>query len=115
MTDTKSSAGAGGDLVGSIMGAAAKAIEGVTAAAVDMSQIRECMELIGRDGQHVGFVNRVEGDQIKLAREDPAAGGRHDYVPVGQVDAIVVRLAQPADQARQQWEAESDPSGGGMR
>lgn len=115
MTDTKSSAGAGGDLVGSIIGAAAKAIEGVTAAAIDTTQIRERMEVIGRDGQHVGVVDRVEGDQIKLARDDPAAGGQHHYVPVGQVESIVVRLAQPADQARQQWEAESGSSGSGMR
>lgn len=115
MTDKKSSAGVGGDLVSSIIGAAAKAIEGVAATAVDTSQIRERMEVIGRDGQHVGVVDRIEGDQIKLARDDPAAGGQQHYVPVGQVEAIVVRLAQPADQARQQWESEPGPSGRGMR
>jgi hypothetical protein len=114
MTERKSASGGGG-IVESIIGAAAKAIEGVTAAAVDTSQIREQMEVIGSDGQHVGVVDHLEGDQIKLARNDPGSGGQHHYVPVGQVDAVVIRLAQPAEQVRQQWEAEPSSPSSGLR
>lgn len=114
MTEQKP-ASAGTGIVEGIVGAAAKAIESVTAVAVDTSQIREHMEVIGTDGRHIGIVDHVEGDQIKLARNDPASGGQHHYVPVGQVDAVVVRLAQTADEARRQWEAEPNPSGSGMR
>ena len=115
MTEQKPAAVSGGGIVEGIIGAAAKAIEGVTAAAVDTSQIRERMEVIGSDGKHVGIVDGVEGDQIKLARNDPSSGGQHHYVPVGQVDAVVVRLAQTADDARRQWQAEQTASAPGLR
>ncbi len=113
MTEQKPAAtSVGGGIVDGIIGAAAKAIEGVTATAVDTTQIREHMEVIGSDGQHIGVVDHVEGDQIKLARNDPSSGGQHHYVPVGQVDAVVVRLARTADEARQQWETEPSPPAG---
>ena len=34
---------------------------------VDTSQIRDHMEVIGADGVHVGTVDHVDGDRIKLA------------------------------------------------
>ena len=112
---TTGGAGQGGDLASTIIGAAAGAIEKVTAGAVDTSQIREHMEVIGSDGRHVGIVDHVEGDQIKLARKDPAAGGQHHFVPLGQVESVVVRLAQPADEAQRQWRTEPDAGAPGMR
>lgn len=42
---------------------------------VEPSHIREHMEVVGSDGQHVGTVDRVEGQRVKLAKTDPAAGG----------------------------------------
>ena len=36
----------------------------------DLSQIREHMEVIGADGVHVGTVDKVEGDRIKLTKAD---------------------------------------------
>ena len=56
--------------------------------AVDASEIREHMEVVGRDGQHMGTVDRVEGDQIKLAKSDPASGGQHRYINLQQVQEI---------------------------
>ncbi|MDU2926289.1 DUF2171 domain-containing protein, partial [Bradyrhizobium sp.] len=35
-----------------------------------MQDIREHMEVIGADGAHVGTVDRVEGNRIKLTRKD---------------------------------------------
>ncbi|MCA1576941.1 MAG: DUF2171 domain-containing protein [Acidobacteria bacterium] len=69
------------------------------------SQIREQMEVVGSDGQHVGTVDKVEGDRIKLTKNDPQAQGQHRYIPLHMVESVepnAVRLDVPADQARQQ-------------
>lgn len=72
----------------------------------ETSRIREHMEVVGSDDVHVGVVDRLEGDRIRLARTDPAAGGahrgEHRYVALGQVAAVEgdrVRLSMPAAQA----------------
>ncbi len=60
----------------------------------DASQIREHMEVLGPDGSHVGVVDKVEGNRIKLTKNDPASGGEHRYVEMDQVATIdgAVRL-----------------------
>jgi hypothetical protein len=35
-----------------------------------MTDIKEHMEVIGADGVHVGTVDKVEGDRIKLTKKD---------------------------------------------
>jgi hypothetical protein len=71
------------------------------------SQIREHMEVVGSDGGHVGTVDKVEGDRIKLTkRDDPDGSGQHHhYLAIGDVGAVEggrVRLNIPADRARGQ-------------
>ena len=70
--------------------------------------IKEHMEVIGSDGQHVGTVDHVEGsDKIKLTKTDPKAGGKHHFIPVNwvaRVDAHV-HLNKPAKDAQAQWQA----------
>lgn len=69
------------------------------------SEIREHMEVIGSDGQHVGTVDKVEGDRIKLTKNDPQAQGQHHYIPlsaVASVEGDEVELNMSADEARQQ-------------
>jgi hypothetical protein len=69
------------------------------------SQIREHMEVVDSDGQHVGTVDRVEGDRIKLTKNDPQAQGQHQYIPldaVASVEQDAVRLNVPAQQVRKQ-------------
>lgn len=72
---------------------------------VDKAQIREHMEIIGADGVHVGTVDRVEGDRIKLTKKDSGQGshlGHHHFVPVNLVAEIEgehVRLSANADVA----------------
>lgn len=56
--------------------------------AMDAAQIREHMEVVGSDGQHIGVVDRVEGDRIKLTKSDPAAGGEHRYIGLDQVETV---------------------------
>jgi hypothetical protein len=52
------------------------------------------MEVLGPEGRHVGTVDKVEGDRIKLTKNDPAAGGEHHYVGLDQVASVdtAVRL-----------------------
>lgn len=63
-------------------------------------QIREHMEVIDADGQHVGTVDDLDGDRIKLTKSDAGMGGgsgEHRYVPLSQVQGIEdgrVRLSQ---------------------
>lgn len=67
-----------------------------------MSEIKEHMKIIGKDGAPVGTVDRVEGDRIKLTKEDSPAGhqGHHHYIDrklVGAVEGDVVKLSVNAD------------------
>lgn len=73
----------------------------------DTAAIREHMDVVGSDGQHVGTVDHVNGDQIKLTRKDPSAGGQHHTIPVSLVASVdaQVRLSQPAEQVRGSWQA----------
>ena len=53
--------------------------------------IREGMEVIGADGVHVGTVDRIEGDRIKLTRKDSGEGsheGHHHFLSRGLVADI---------------------------
>ena len=78
------------------------------------TQIQEHMEVVGSDGQHVGTVDHVEGDRIKLTRNDPAAGGEHHYISIAlldRVDGSTVRLSQPAAEVKHQWSGTSDGAG----
>lgn len=72
---------------------------------VDPSQIREHMEVVGSDGEHVGTVDRCEGDTLKLTKNDPAAGGEHRYIPLAWVNSVDrrVHLAHPGNEARANW------------
>lgn len=69
---------------------------------IDTSQIREHMEVVGNDGQHVGTVDHMDGqDRVKLTRKDPAAGGEHHYISTSIIDSIddKVHLNVPASRA----------------
>ncbi len=64
-----------------------------------IGDIREHMEVIGADGVHVGTVDKVEGDRIKLTKKDSGEGshmGHHHYISVGlvaEVEGDKVRLS----------------------
>ena len=81
----------------------------------DLSQIKEHMEVIGADGVHVGTVDHVDGDRIKLTKKDSGAqvegggdagsgghSGHHHYIPgglVAEVEDGAVRLSANANVA----------------
>ncbi len=69
-------------------------------------QIREHMEVLGSDGQHVGTVDKVEGEEaIKLTKNDPKADGLHHYIPMDWVDHVDahVHLKKSSHDARREW------------
>lgn len=63
---------------------------------VDASQIQEHMEVAGSDGDHVGIVDRVDADMIKLTKNDVVAHGEHQWIPLEWVSAnnATVRLSK---------------------
>ena len=71
----------------------------------DLSQIKEHAEVIGADGVHVGTVDGVEGNRIKLTKKDSGQGsheGHHHFIAGGLVASVedgTVRLSANADVA----------------
>ena len=67
--------------------------------------VKEHMEVIGADGAHVGTVDRIDGDRIKLAKTDSGEGphkGHHHYISrglVAEVEGDKVRLSANGDVA----------------
>ena len=67
--------------------------------------IKEHMEVIGADGVHVGTVDHVEDDRIKLTRDESVVDGHkghHHYISrglVADVEGDKVRLSANADVA----------------
>jgi len=78
----------------------------------DTSQIKEHMEVIGADGVHVGTVDKIEGDRIKLTKKDSGEGshqGHHHFVSTGLIATVEgdkVRLSANGDVAAQLFEEE---------
>ena len=70
-----------------------------------IEDIREHMDVIGADGVHVGTVDKVEGDRIKLTKKDSGEGGHeghHHFISRGliaEVEGNQVRLSANADVA----------------
>jgi hypothetical protein len=70
-----------------------------------LSKIKEHMEVIGADGVHVGNVDKVEGNRIKLTKKDSGEGshkGHHHYIDgglVAEVEGDKVRLSANGDVA----------------
>jgi hypothetical protein len=80
--------------------------------------IREHMEVIGADGVHLGTVDRIEGNRIKLIRADSGVGHQHEhhFIPKGlvaEVEGDKVRLTARADVVADLFEEEEsgDPIG----
>ncbi|MES2339825.1 MAG: DUF2171 domain-containing protein [Pseudomonadota bacterium] len=77
----------------------------------DASAIKEHMDVIGADGVHVGTVDKVEGNRIKLTKKDSGAQvsegtgsheGHHHFISLGlvaDVEGDTVRLSANADVA----------------
>jgi len=68
--------------------------------------IKQNMEVLGSDGVHVGTVDLIEGvGEVRLAKDDPEAGGEHHYIPLAWVVHVEmkVHLNQPGAEAMARW------------
>jgi hypothetical protein len=67
-----------------------------------ISGIKEHMEVIGADGVHVGTIDHVEGNRIKLTKADSGEGhhkGHHHFIDSGlvaEIEGKKVRLSANA-------------------
>jgi hypothetical protein len=71
---------------------------------VATTDIREHMEVIGADGEHVGTVDHLADGRIKLTKSD-SADGQHHYLDMGLVDHVDehVHLNVSAEEAMDEW------------
>ena len=68
------------------------------------AEIHEHMDVVDARGSRVGKVDRVEGDSLKLTKND-SPDGRHHFVPmswISNVDAQV-HLKMNSDQVTRDW------------
>ena len=78
----------------------------------DHSNIKEHMTVIGADGVHVGTVDHLDGERIKLTKNDSpqtenGQGGKHHYLPAGLVASVegdTIRLSATAQNAVDMFE-----------
>jgi hypothetical protein len=81
---------------------------------MDSSGIKEHMDVVGSDSQHVGTVDELDGQRIKLTKSDPASGGQHHFIGLDKVASVEggkVKLSCTAQEARAGWTTEA---AGGM-
>jgi hypothetical protein len=55
------------------------------------NDIHEHAEIIGKDGRHVGTVDKVEGSRIKLTKADSkgaAHAGHHHFIDLDLVETV---------------------------
>src|SRR4051794_3175663 len=75
-----------------------------------LGQIREHMEVVGKDNEHVGTVDCVRGDRLVLTKSDPESGGAHHSLSCADIDRVEgdrVLLDCSAEDARRRWRDES--------
>jgi hypothetical protein len=67
-----------------------------------MNEIKEHMTIVGKDGAHVGTVDGVEGNRIKLTK---GSDSQHHYIDkqlVASVEGNTVKLSADATSVRKQ-------------
>jgi hypothetical protein len=88
---------------------AGHAAEQAAPASPTRASIREHMEVMSSCGCRIGTVDRVEGNEIKLTKNDPQAAGKHHLIPLGWVASVdnQVHLNKDAEEARRDWKTEA--------
>jgi hypothetical protein len=79
-------------------------------------EIREHMQVIDAEGAPIGKVDGLEGDRIKLTRDNSSSGmgsheGHHHFIPrglVADIEGDTVRLSARADALEAIFETEED-------
>ncbi len=76
---------------------------------IDQSQVKEHMEVVCSGGGHVGRVDHMDGNRIKLAKNDANAGGQHHYLPLSAVAGVEggkLKLNVDGHKARQMMQSD---------
>jgi hypothetical protein len=75
---------------------------GRTSTMVDTSMIKEHMPVVCSNNMQFGTVDRVEGDSIKLTKDDQ---GQHHWIPTEWVTRVdsQVHVDRPGQQAMREW------------
>ncbi|WP_293972986.1 DUF2171 domain-containing protein [Sphingomonas sp.] len=78
-----------------------------------LSKAEEHQEVVGSDGQHVGVVDHVRGDRIKLTKSDQNARGHHHSIPSSWIQSVddKITISKTADQAKAHWRDEDRNAG----
>lgn len=71
---------------------------------IDTNQIRPHTEVVGADDRIIGKVDHVQGDQLKLTKDDK---GQHHLIPLDWVDNVddQVHVKKNADEVMKSWQA----------
>ncbi len=71
---------------------------------VDVSGVKERMNVLASDGTKIGSVASLEGGAIKLSLRDSPDGLYH-FIPVAWVKKVEaeIHLRQSADEAKREW------------
>lgn len=71
-------------------------------AALDPTQIREHMPVVGSNGSQLGMVDHIDGSYIKLTKDD---ADQHHWIPLSWVTSVddAVHLDRSVQDARQAW------------
>ncbi len=84
-----------------------------------LGKVQEHQEVIGSDGTHIGTVDHVRGDRIRLIKSDSGAGGHHHSIPSSWIQSVEdkITISKTAEQAKQHWrdEERSDQGAFGWR
>lgn len=76
-----------------------------------LGQVEEHFDVVGSDGEHVGTVDKVRGDNIILTKSDSDAGGHHHSIPsswLRSVEGKTVTLTKTAAEAKRAWREADD-------
>jgi hypothetical protein len=76
-----------------------------------LAQVEEHFDVVGSDGEHVGTVDKVRGDNIILTKSDADAGGHHHSIPsswLKSVEGRTVTLSKTAAEAKRAWREADD-------
>jgi hypothetical protein len=79
----------------------------VREAALNASDVREGMEVVGSCGGRLGVVGGLEGASLRLTAGSEGARGEVRFVPLEWVAWVRghVRLSRPCGDAREEWTA----------
>jgi hypothetical protein len=86
--------------------------EGGCGQAKQVSEIRPHMDVISSCGCNMGKVDHLEGDAIKLTKND-STDGKHHFIPKNWVDRVDnhVHLRKNAEETRQEWQVDAASCG----